>query len=242
VAAGSVRTAYQAVVGGREPGHDLHVDGEGAFDLATRRGTFSLDLPQIGRTEAVVIGDTAFERVPELAELSPGKSWVRVDAANAQQAADLRRPSSLVRLLAGDPFSVLQYLHGVAGDVHAVGREPVRGVPTTHYRTVVDLRRAAAHLQPGAQQSAVRLEEALGTSVVPTEVWVDVRGRARRQQLQLDYEAGPPAGAPDDGTPSVVTFTVELFAFGVAVKAAPPPPSETIDFSRVGVLPDRARR
>jgi hypothetical protein len=239
VGAGSARTAYAAVVRGREPGEDLHLDGGGAFDLVTRRGTFTLDLPQIGRTETLVIGDTSYRKVPELGDLSPGTSWLRVDAGSSQPASDLTRPSSVVRLLAEDPGDVVEYLDGVVGEVRTLGRDAVRGVPTTHYATVVDLHRAAAHLQPTAQRNALRLAEALGTAQVGTDVWVDGRGRARRQQLELDYASAPPTGGSDEGVPSVVTFTVELFAFGVAVKADPPPPDQTIDLSRVGGLADK---
>ena len=81
--------------------------------------------------------------VSQLPAAKPGSSWISRSSASR---LDRLRANSCSRSQA-DPSQALEYLQG-ATDVQAVGDEDVRGVPTTHYKAVVDLASLAAKPQP----------------------------------------------------------------------------------------------
>jgi hypothetical protein len=124
-----------------------------------------------------------------------------------------------------DPSQGLDYLRG-ATDIQEVGREDVRGVPTTHYKGVVELRRVADQF-PELQPSVERLIQQTGIDRVPVEVWVDDDNLVRRMRQSYEgAQVGP--GASMD-----MTSTVELYDFGTKVDVSPPPADETVDLSQL---------
>jgi hypothetical protein len=116
---------------------------------------------------------------------------------------------------------VLRFLAGVNGKVDTVGKETVRGAGTTHYRTTLDLAKAAkAAGSDGA--GLTQLTQQLGTSSLPTDVWVDVDGRLRRLRYAVDVKGGAPAATR-------IEVSMELFDFGTAVTVTPPPADQVAD-------------
>jgi hypothetical protein len=209
--------------------------GAGAFDVKQRRGKLSLDLrnfaevgQNLGTVTMVLNGFDLYLRMPFLRSVAPQlKPWLKVNLQQAGRAQGLDLSAFLQLGQGGDPTQSLQYLRG-ASDVKKKGSEKVRGVDTTHYEMTVDLRKVA---DKAPQQLRARLRNATsqiiqitGQRKIPVEVWVDDQGLVRRfVQTQK---------IPIQGKRTDMKLRMELFDFGTAVSAAPPPASQVTDLSR----------
>ena len=206
----------------------------GEADFQAHRGHMLIDLSQLGLpgppVDAVFDNAIVYEKFPESlgAALPRGKSWVKVDLATAGRSVGLGA-GSIGQAQAGDPSQTLDYLRGVTGHVTRVGAEDVRGTQTTHYRTVVDLEKAAERSPTAREQikSAIKL---LGSSSQPLDVWIDAQGRVRRMKYAVDLSKSK-AAASTPAASGVATFTLDLFDFGVPVQATIPPADQVADLS-----------
>jgi hypothetical protein len=144
------------------------------------------------------------------AQLPPGKSWLRVDLS--KQAATLGIDFSGL-LSTTQTFAPLE--KGLVSTTR-IGRETVAGKPTTHYRAVIDVQRAARAL-PAYRKQVEALEKATGIRLgrTPYHVWVAGDGRIRRMRFSTPTAAGNARGK------SVQTVTFLSFNEPVSIVAPP---------------------
>ncbi|MBV8982774.1 MAG: hypothetical protein JO086_17895, partial [Acidimicrobiia bacterium] len=208
----------------------------GEVDFHLHRGHMLIDLSQLGLPgpplDAVYDNTTVYEKFPPAlaAALPKGKSWVKVDLATATRSvgADL---SALTQNGASDPTQALDFLRGASDEVSRLGSEDIRGTSTTHYRTVVDLNKAA-DLSPTARDAIKSTIKLLGSSTQPMDVWVDTQGRVRQLKYTVDLSKSRVASSVPS-IPGRVTFTLDLFDFGVPVQAEVPSADQVVDLSAV---------
>jgi hypothetical protein len=208
-------------------GQDVPLNAAGAFDLKHRRGHLDVTTTIPGRGDVKIEerldGLTIYMRSDALsANLPGGKHWIKLDLDKfgKRQGVDL---GALQQLGGGtDPTQYLAYLKK-AGDVKKIGSEDVRGTPTTHYRATIDLDKLAN--SAGAAGASVRqLEQLTGNKTLPTDVWIDSQGRARRQSIS--YSAKQPI-------PTSAQFTIDYTNFGVPVDVNAPDSGDTVDLADV---------
>jgi hypothetical protein len=221
--------------------------GEGAFDAASRRGSFSFDFSSIAKLlgkgffggipvsgwpdfdepgawqlEAIQDGDVSYVRFPALdSQLPAGKSWVRADAASTVKAQGLDL-TPFKQFDGEDRAEMLDYLRAAAGEIETVGTEELRGTSTTHYRATVDLEKYASLARPSERDDPDSfLGKALPTdgADIPVDVWLDGQGFVRKLEMTL---------TADEGTASM---DFELWDYGQAVAIELPPADEVIDES-----------
>ena len=232
--AGSSRAFFELTMTGLAP-EPLTMSGEGIFDSSERKGRMTMDLSQLaegtgqelGEVEMITDGFVVYMRFPFLQALQPDlKPWVKFDIRELgkEQGFDLGQLSQLNQ---NDPSQALQYLRAASEDVEEVGKEEVRGVETTHYRMAIDLRKVVERA-PEEQRDQLRatieqLIEASGIETLPTEVWIDDDGLARRVRFAYEGMHFAP------GQTGAMTMTMELFDFGVEVDVQPPPPEDVAD-------------
>lgn len=159
--------------------------------------------------------------------LPGGKSWIRVDLAQAGQAAGINL-SQLTSTGASDPSQYLSYLRA-SGKVTKVGAATVNGASTTHYTAVIDLSRVVGRLpaseRAAAQAGVAQLEKLAGTSSLPVSVWVDAHQRIRREQITMHLNLPGGSGALNG------LITVDFLSFGPTPAITPPPTSQVYDAS-----------
>jgi hypothetical protein len=133
-----------------------------------------------------------------------------------------------------DPGKTLDFLGKYGSSLQVVAREDVRGVPTTHARTLVDFRRAseAWYVEEGwSRENIDRALENEPTQPAQVDVWVDGDGLVRRVRTRRTYE--PPEHEqfelPEGWGSSTSVTTTEYFDFGVHVDIQAPPQSDVID-------------
>jgi hypothetical protein len=205
---------------------DLHIQGNGAFDYATRQGQFSMAIPSIagspgGSVAMILDHGVLYERIPNAAQ--SGTPWIKIDLSSAFGGLGQTSAFGL-----GDPEQNVSFLAGATKALDR-GTATVRGATVERYRVLLDLARAARRLSPAAHVGFQEIEAMLGGTTLPADVFVDSAGRLRRMHVR--FVLNPSAFGNGSQTPTVVRFdeTVDLYDFGVPVHVTPPPASEVTD-------------
>jgi hypothetical protein len=214
----------------------LSASATGAFDYAHRRGILHLSAPGsmgMAPTEILFVFPHLYLKLPAgaPASVSGGKPWLglNVNAMAAQQGA---ASGGFMPGPGTDPSEELQTLFGASGRVSNLGSETIRGVSTTHYRVVVDMKQAASRL-PAAERTAFLAQvRALGTPSIPADVWVDSEHLVRQMRLTIQ----PPSAGGSAGQ-ARVTVTMQFFDFGTPVHVVAPPVSQVNNLTGLGTSP-----
>ena len=201
-------------------GNPFSLSTSGAFDEHERRGAMSETVS--GKTVAVIL-DLPYGYVHLTGKPIKGKPWARFDVEGYTQSLGVSGSLNT----SGSPSQWIDFLKA-AGQASTVGRETVRGVPTTHYHVLVDFARfpavAPTQLRAGAAQEAALLKRISGQSNLPIDVWIDGRNRVRRYQVQVPLCF--------QGERTSESLSVELYDYGTQSIPEPPPLSEVSDLTR----------
>ena len=236
-AAGSARFEMRGTMD--VPLRHFDFSGEGVMDSRTQKGRMTIDMPDIGEAagqdaeswkgEQVMDGFVVYMRIPAFSDaLGASTPWVKLDLqkASQMQGLDIGQFSQVNQ---NDPTQMLRFLRAVSGKVEDVGGEEVAGVDTTHYRATIDLRRYPDTLPPerreAARESAERLIEQLGSSTIPSEVWIDGDDLVRRMRTKFDMKV--PTGDGDE-VEIGLDFSIDLLEFGVEGADFTPPPEDQV--------------
>jgi hypothetical protein len=191
--------------------------GRGMFTLATKINGHSIPIREVMDGRSIYLTSKLF------ANRLPGKkSWMKINLAEAAKTEGFDLSALGTNGPSQDPAQILAYLRG-AGASKKVGTEQVAGVPTTHYKVMVDLKKARANSDSAAAKAAVDqlLKTLGGRTTIPIEVWVDAQDRVRRQRVSYTADIRK--------TQTDLDFTTDFVKFGVPVKVAQPPTSDTVD-------------
>lgn len=224
-AAGTVQIAMSGKMSAA--GQEISFDGSGVFDLKGKQGHMQVTTTIPGKgniqIEELLDGLVLYMRSDAItASLPGGKHWMKLDleALGRKQGVDL---GQLQQLGGGsDPTQWLSYLKK-AGSIEQLGSEEVNGTPTTHYRATIDLDKVADS-SGDAAASVRQLEQIMGSKTLPTDIWIDGQGRARRQTI--DYSINQPV-------PMRAQFTIDYERFGVPLDVHKPDAGDTVDLSDV---------
>ena len=217
---GTARFEMTIDTSGAGAGADASIEARGIADMAGKRMSMTMSIPQAGDMEAVLDGSTMYMRFPMFQQaLGVDSPWVSMDVERlaAMQGIDV---SQLQAGANNDPTQALQALRGASDDLAEVGSEEVRGVETTHYRGTMDLRKAGE--QQGADKEQIeRLLAQVGQDTLPMDVWIDDDGLVRRMRMS------PGADGVD------VDVDLELFDYGTDETVEVPPPDQVTDVTDV---------
>lgn len=239
---GGAHMALTLQVGASGLGAPFTMSGQGFFNYKRQEGTLSLDTTSLpaGVSAALPSGPLHIEEIfkssaiyvgsPLLAGKLPGGArWLKIDLSRFAQTIGL----NLQQLTGGqsNPAQLLQYLRATGGTVELVGSEPVRGVPTSHYRTTVDLSKVADFL-PSSNKDQLRAALAkliaqIGAGKLPVNVWVDAQHLVRRLTLALPFSTA--------AQKVQFSITMELFEFGPTPTLAAPPSNEVFDATQTAL-------
>ena len=219
---------YKADINGKMDvaGQSIDMSGTGEFDGAQQRGhmsyTMSLNGQDVDMEMVFAYPAIYMQFPPEAGPLPGGKTWVKMDLEKLGQQAGFDF-DQIMQVGQSDPSQGLDFLRGATG-VQAVGDEDVRGVHTTHYTGVVDLRSLGTKY-PEMKPSIDQLVEQTGISRVPVEVWIDDDGFVRRMKQTLEGN--------NSGLQMNMTMTTDLYDFGTDVVVKQPPADDVVDFSEL---------
>jgi hypothetical protein len=201
------RATFRAVVTSSTTPEGLTETGSLIFDDSGRaRGTLTVRGHSTGREEEILaisdgttsyMSSEAFESIPE------GKKWMELDLSSARSDAGASEPAQ------GSPQEGLKILEDVDG-VEEIGKEDVRGVPTTHYRGT---------LPAAAEVFGVKTH----ASAVNVDVWIDAQDRVRRVQVAVTTTLNEGEGS------TTTEMTIDYVSFGRVPKIEIPPSDEVFN-------------
>jgi hypothetical protein len=203
-------------------GQTIPMSGSGAFDIPGHRMRMdlSMSVPPLGSMQMTELldGTTIYMRVPsQIAQHMPGgKQWMKLDLESfgKSRGVDLNQ---LMQANQSNPADMLQSLKAV-GNSHAVGKENIGGVPTTHYAATIDLSKAAGRIPD--KQTVASLKQMFsqaGLNSVPMDVWIDRAGRVRRESMTMS------------SSQFSMQMKLDFTRFGVPVETTPPPSDQVLD-------------
>jgi hypothetical protein len=142
-----------------------------------------------------------------------------------------------------NPASLLALLRAPASSTENLGGALLNGISSTHYRAFIPL----SALGPISPAALMQAEQALGSSVLSFDCWIDSAGLLR--QLRLSITINSPR-QPDD-TPSfpgvtmlpisypiTISTSFQLSDYGTPVHIVLPPPSQITSQVSCVVSPD----
>ncbi len=208
------------------------VSFSGAQDFASKTAELTMHSTVVD-LRMVLADGVVYESVPIVA-LPHGAHWVSITPADSGSGT-----RDFSGLGTSDPTSGLQFLDGVAGSPHLVGREELDGEPVTHYSFTIDLASLLSRVARSSDRlgagnlgdSLRRIPNELGLSSVPGDAWLDGAGRVRRFRYELAIGVG--------------SFRVSAIGdlyfdhFGDEVSISVPEASDVVPFSQ---LPDFFQR
>jgi hypothetical protein len=219
----SYRTSFSSKM--EVGGQSIETTGDGAFAAKGKKGRMAFKVSAQGVSadvDAVFAWPVFYMRFPPEfgAKLPVGKDWVSMNMQKLgeSQGIDFRH---LMQTNQSDPGQALVYLRRLA-DLETVGEEEVRGVDTTHFHGVADLR-AVADQFPETRALIERIIEQTKVTRIPADVWVSSDGLVRRLRYQYDNMQLTPGVSGD------MTIEMELYDFGVHVNVETPPAHQVVD-------------
>jgi len=228
-AAGTTEAAKTADVSVAVALGSTPVTVQGMTNLTTGSADFTADLPgMLGQVEIRSVAGVVYIKVPSaLVAVAGGKPWVEADPSTLGAFAGGAIGAVPGAMSPGNPYditAVLNWLRGVSGPITTVSTtETVHGDQTTHYRTTVDLAKAAAAAPAGVRAKLEPAAQAAGQGL-PVDLWVDASGRLRRFEASFDTsKVARPAGQTSRPALGTVQVTVELWGFGTPVDVSAPP-------------------
>jgi hypothetical protein len=214
------RATLEAIVSSPVRSESFTMTGQMVFNDETGRSRAVLMVPDPESDSSVEMqfvgdGTMLYVRSSLLGSLPDGSEWMAVDLSLGQELK-MPLPTS------GDATGELELLEEVTGDVQKLGREDVRGVPTTRYRGTVGVSENAEWLRDaGAEDLASYIEEE-GTPL-QVEAWVDADGRIRRMRVVQSQPR-------EEGEGTItVDMRIDFVAFGIVPEIDVPESSEVFD-------------
>jgi hypothetical protein len=233
---------------------DMNITMEGAIDTKGEKAHMTMDMGDMfsamgslggedmpsdaGVIEMIIDGDTSYMK-SSLFEMMPGvddsKPWFEAPADEVSDSNTFSQGSN-------DPREFLEFLRNNGSEVTEVGTEDLRGVETTHLRTVLDPEKM---IETAAPDEKADMEDSLdelgasGITEIPVDVWIDGDGMVRKMVMTMDM-SGIDTGSDDAGfdtSEMSMVITMEMFDFGEPVDIDVPDPSE-VQKMPAGMLED----
>ncbi|QIN81316.1 hypothetical protein GBA63_00770 [Rubrobacter tropicus] len=216
---------------------EMTITGQGIMDFSGAASSLTMEMFGMGNFEMRQIGNTVYMKMPEggPAQMPGARPWIRVDLDDAYEREYGANPAQMPGGAAGDPTRQLEYLRGVSDSVEKVGTEKVRGVQTTRYEAILDLRKEAAGRGAEVREAQEEIIEQIGTSKLPVEVWLDDQNRVRRYAMDVAVPVPENASAPGmpEGGKMRTSMVAEYYDFGTPVEVQAPPQEQTTDGSKM---------
>ncbi|MET8823236.1 MULTISPECIES: hypothetical protein [Streptomyces] len=199
-------------------GKTITSDGKGVLDLAEGDSVMALTV-QDKTIEQRVVDQVLYQKIPGEKALG-GKPWIKIDLEKVAAQQGLSNQQI------GDPAQTAAYARAITDkDVTKAGTEEIDGANTTQYKVSVDVSKL-----PGGEQ----LSKQVGPTL-PMHVWLDDKGRLRRQQIEMTLKAPASASAKPEGSASPqqlqMSTVMEFSDFGTEVNAEAPPAGQVADMT-----------
>jgi hypothetical protein len=227
---------------GTTPSGAFDIAGSGIVDLRTGNADLALSVPRFdrlgnsGTVEQRIVAGVTYLQAPaavvKAGALPASVRWLRVDPVPHRTTDPAELSQAQV-----DPAGQLAFVGAVSENVSRVGAEPVRGVPTTHYRATVDVPvRLTPRTTTAAKAKLASIQALIRTGRVRVDAWLDVAGRVRRVVVSIPLtSAGGSIGGTPIGARAMLRVQADLYAFGTVLRVTAPPPAQVRPYNTLRV-------
>jgi hypothetical protein len=220
---GGGRAVMRGVISAPGRSQPLVLTGHLVYNAADlSRGTINvagLKPEEAMELEMVQEGTTIYMRSERFGSLPDGREWMGLDLALGDEI-DASVPTN------GDARGELELLEKAFGGVKKVGREIVRGVPTTHYRGKISPAENVERLRAEGADTAASYVEEQGTPL-GVEAWIDSDNLVRRMRIRQTMQ-----GEDGEG-PTTIDMRTDFVDFGIEPEIDVPDSSEVFDATSV---------
>jgi hypothetical protein len=158
-------------------------------------------------------GAMMYMRSSKFGTLPEGREWMGLDLSLGEEL-DSSVPAG------SDAHGELELLEKAGGGVEKVGKEEVRGVSTTRYRSRLGVAETAKRLrEEGAEDTPAIVEKR--ASPLQFEAWIDAKGLVRRMRV---FQVRP---AP--GEEKTIDMRTDFYDFGFEPEVELPDSDEVFD-------------
>ncbi len=215
--AGGGRAVMRGVIRDPERSKPIILTGRLVYDADwVARGSMTApdpDSSQVVRLDFMQDGTMMYMRSNKFGTLPEGREWMGLDLALGEDL-DTAVPTG------SDAHGELELLEKAGGAVEKVGKEEVRGVSTTRYRSRLGVAESAKRLrEAGAKDTPAIVEE--HASPLQFEAWIDAKGLVRRMRV---FQVRP---AP--GEEKTIDMRTDFFDFGFEPEIDVPDSSDVFD-------------
>ncbi len=218
-----------AVVSINTPAGVVKTTMSGVMDRATRTGAMTSTESIAGHSVTMaerLSGLTVYmdaSGIPGADQLTHGKKWLKMDMSRAFGSMGLGSLSTT----SSDPSQFVDYLRAVSDSTKRVGIDTVRGVATTRYHAIIDLRKYP-NVVPAAQKATAKraistMESVLGAHTMPMDVWIDSGKLVRRMSFDMAECV--------NNQKLNMSMTMEMYDYGRQQVAQVPPSSDAYDLT-----------
>jgi hypothetical protein len=203
------------------PDRSYTMTGQMVFDTEAGRSRAVLTVPDSDssgsvKMQAVFDGTVMYIQLGQLGSLPEGAEWMSLDFSSFGVEQESPLPSN------GDAMGELELLEAATGGVRKLGKENVRGVPTTRYRGTIGVGEQAEQLREKGAEDLSSYAQKKGTPL-RVEAWIDADGLVRRMR----YVSSNP-GKDGEG-PTTMDMRVDFLDFGEVPEIDLPDSSEVFD-------------
>lgn len=219
------------------PGGSFAMPFSGAFDNEAGNFSFIIDMsfmasqfgeeipPEaaglIGEMEVRTIGDTSYIRFPFFSLfLGVQTEWIATPVEEGQSATSGFGGSS-----PSNPADFLEFFEEASGTVEELGRETIRGVDTTHYLVVFDMKDLLANATP-EERAEIEAEGLPPIDCLPMNLWISDDGLVNKYVIEMD--GTDLDAAPDEEFESMV-IDFEMYDYGSNIVIEAPPADQVTD-------------
>lgn len=198
--------------------------GSGVLNLSPEAAQFQLvedDGQSLLGNRLMLVGGEAYETVPRLADLEPGKTWVSVDASASSAAG---APIFAVMYLAADPATLLELLSIPGSDARSVGPTSENGLDVRGYWVTLSV--SALQNLVGRHDLSMPLQ-LLGRTAISSltaQIYVDHRGTIAEVDIMTQI------GEPEFLS---ITCSVDFTLFGPRVHITAPAATTVIPYPQL---------
>lgn len=217
------RTSFHGTTESASLSHPIAVSGEGVFNGQTRRSQATFTITTAGaevEMEGISDGTTMYFKSDLLQPgLPAGAEWMGLDASLGSASETGLGGNS-------DPSHQLDVLRAASDEFEALGKQQIRGVETTGYRSTLDPDSFARYLRGRGSTKAARQYELLAEKAPSTteiEAWIDGRKLVRRMRATVT------AHDPESDEAISTRMTVNLYDFGISPEIQLPDPDTVYD-------------
>lgn len=203
------------------PGTQLTMTANGYIDFTNDALKVQASARGDGQTEQVkliYVGGSAYETVPDLTDLFPGKSWISLNSSAIAKMSKKQASESVEQI--DNPASNLQLLKHQGGKVESLGRSIVDGASVQGYSVSFSQSDLGSLLEgSGIPSSKVHIGQMLFT------VYVDAQGQLKQETASMHMSV--------DSQPVSMAVTIALSDYGVPVNVSAPSPNQTISYEQL---------